>query len=84
MVHSYNYPHPTKTKKGELKPCPFCGGKAVLQIDVRYPRPQREPRRAYEVFCVNNACVLYKADDKYFLNRKKAVEAWNTRYESEV
>ena len=69
-----------RTKKGELKPCPFCGGKAVLQRDTRYPRPARSPRRAYEALCVNRACIIYKADNTYFLAKRDAINAWNRRF----
>lgn len=65
--------------KIELKPCPFCGGGAKLQQDIRYPRPTRRKRRAYEVFCTNPECFLYHVDENYFLDENEAIEAWNRR-----
>ena len=69
--------------KYELKPCPFCGGKAKLQQDIRYPRPTRRKRRAYEVFCTNAACFMYGVDNNYYLDKDEAINAWNTRKGSE-
>ena len=65
----------------ELKPCPFCGGKAEIQKDVRYPRPRRTRKKAYEVICTNIDCIIYRADNVYYLKMKDAVEAWNKRAE---
>lgn len=66
-------------KKFELRPCPFCGSRPVLQTDTRYPRPECEPRKAYEVVCKNWDCVIYMADARYKLNRQEAIDAWNRR-----
>ena len=63
----------------ELKPCPFCGGKAELVQDVRYPRPKCECKTAYEVVCNNTDCIMYHNDNNYYLSKKKAIEAWNKR-----
>ncbi len=80
MAKKINYiTHTIEDKK--LKPCPFCGGKALLQIDVRYPKPKCEARQAYEVICPNWDCIIREADNKYFLTKKKAIDAWNTRVE---
>lgn len=47
----------------ELKPCPFCGGKAALwgRFD------------GYEVYCIN--CLAKVEQD----GRAEAIEAWNRR-----
>ena len=63
----------------ELKPCPFCGGKATLQRDIRYPRPKCEPTEAFEVVCQNWDCIIGHCDDRYRLSEKEAIEAWNRR-----
>ena len=63
----------------ELKPCPFCGGKAELRQDIRYPRPERAPKKAYEVVCTNWDCIIGYCDDRYRLSKKEAIEAWNRR-----
>lgn len=70
-------------KEIKLKPCPFCGGEAKLKADVRYPRPERNPKRAYEVVCQNYNCIIGLCDDRYYLTEKEAIEAWNTRADTE-
>ena len=63
----------------KLKPCPFCGGEARLQKDIRYPRPKREPKEAWEVVCDNWDCPIYHADTRYSLSEKEAIKKWNRR-----
>lgn len=66
----------------ELKPCPFCGGEAILKQDVRYPRSGKyegKSVKAYEVICSNYDCIIYGADNKYFFTKEEATEAWNKR-----
>lgn len=66
----------------ELKTCPFCGGKAELKQDMRYPRSGKYAGmsvKAYEVICPNSDCIIYNADNKYFFTREEAAEAWNRR-----
>lgn len=65
--------------ESEAKPCPFCGRDPVIRKDIRYPRPECEPKEAYEVVCQTIQCPVYKADNTYFLTMEEAVEAWNTR-----
>lgn len=63
----------------KLKPCPFCGYRPILKSDNRYPKPECERVTAYEVVCTNMGCIIYNADDRYFLRAKDAIEAWNRR-----
>lgn len=66
----------------ELKPCPFCGGKAEIKTDTRFPRYGKyadQAVTAYEVCCTNTECIIYNADNKYFLSAEEAVKAWNNR-----
>jgi hypothetical protein len=65
--------------KCELKPCPFCGGKAELRQDIRYPRPDCEPRKAYEVVCTNYECIIGLVDDRYRLTEQEIINLWNAR-----
>ena len=54
----------------ELKPCPFCGGKAIF-----CGGSLQDSRRVY-IACEKN-CV----EQCHIRNRKEAIEAWNKRYE---
>lgn len=63
----------------KLKPCPFCGQEPKLQEDIRYPRPECEAKKAYEVFCVNKNCPICEADNFYSLSKEEAVRVWNKR-----
>ena len=67
----------------DLKPCPFCGSRPVLQTDTRYPRPECEPRKAYEVVCKNWDCIIGYVDERYRLTEQEAIEAWNRRANDE-
>jgi hypothetical protein len=62
-----------------LKPCPFCGGEAKMQSDIRYPRPNCTMTRAFEVVCQNHDCIIGFVDERYYTSKKKAAEAWNRR-----
>lgn len=62
-----------------IKPCPFCGREPIINKDIRYPRPECEPKEAYEVICTTFRCPIYKADNTYFYTMEEAIEAWNTR-----
>ena len=55
----------------ELKPCPFCGGKAFIDI---YMRPKEE----YRIRCLY--CPTRFGRYAGF-NKKEAIEAWNRRTE---
>ena len=52
--------------EAELKPCPFCGGKATLWEEVTADRP-------WHILCGCGGRV------GWFLKREEAVEAWNRR-----
>ena len=58
-----------KTEKPELKPCPFCGGKAELL--QAYTGGQ--PRRAY--------CGVCRIHGPTMRTAREAREAWNRRAE---
>lgn len=53
----------------ELKPCPFCGGKAHVEKNFD------ETYRFYHT-CKNTQINIYKTG---FKTRKEAIEAWNRR-----
>ena len=60
-------------KMAELKPCPFCGGKAVFA--VIHAAPGEEPR-GY-VRCENRCC-----EQSLVMNKSKAIRKWNRRAEN--
>ncbi len=61
----------------ELKPCPFCGGKAEMQITERCPSGfDYTPR------CLNTSCCG-RLQKKYAVI-DTAVYMWNRRYNDET
>lgn len=67
----------------ELKPCPFCGQIPKLQEDFRFPRPERERTRAYEVVCQNFDCIIGNVDARYRLTKREIVDLWNRRADND-
>lgn len=60
----------------ELKPCPFCGGDAVVR-HILVPEPEN---KAYSVGCVELECAGSSSLIAYrFTTEEAAVEAWNSR-----
>ena len=57
----------------ELKPCPFCGGEAILLEDWKDGN--------FIVGCANNDCIARPSGIPSFDNAEQAVKAWNTRAE---
>lgn len=55
----------------ELKPCPFCGRKAIL---AKYQEIDGE--HAYQVYCPDAVIQIHT---KWFHTEKEAIEAWNRR-----
>lgn len=66
-----------------MKSCPFCGKMPILKTDTRYPRPECEPRKAYEVMGQTVDCIIGFVDERYRLYAKEAVETWNRRANDE-
>lgn len=55
---------------GELKPCPFCGGKARRYVSVI---------KLVQVYCAfSNRCLVHPRTD-FYEKQKDADEAWNRR-----
>ena len=62
-----------------LKPCPFCKIKPMMKKTKRWPNAAKykgESIDAYTVVCVNIRCLIYDADNQYYLNKYKAFKAW--------
>ena len=55
----------------ELKPCPFCGGKAVA-----YKDPSCLVTIRYKAICEDCSGQMYRG------TKKEVVEAWNRRVEN--
>lgn len=55
----------------ELKPCPFCGGKAKVGTTGTH----------YKVYCFNPACDI-RPNTSFFKDMKFAIAAWNRRAET--
>ena len=74
----------------ELKPCPFCGSKAVISSAVRWMKPRWAKRKARGVYhcigCSDPDCILYLDGNRkrarlMFTTRNKdlAIRRWNRR-----
>lgn len=58
----------------ELKPCPFCGGKAKLHISAG----STKKKKLYYVMCDSNTCRVYPQTYVYS-KIGYATRAWNRR-----
>lgn len=61
----------------ELKPCPFCGGKATVLRDYI----ESDDETIYEDFSVAHWCDLmtHRVRTKKFKTESDAISAWNRR-----
>lgn len=55
----------------ELKPCPFCGGEAMIHIETEYLR--------FAVYCFNADCTTNPGTTQSFEAESAAIAAWNRR-----
>ena len=60
-----------KPKKAELKPCPFCGGRAHID---HYMQPKEE----WRIRCMDCPTKFGRCAG---LDKKEAIEAWNRKAE---
>lgn len=67
-----------KRRKNKLKPCPFCGGDAEINVDHEGVEDTEKRHWAYTVVC-NRCC----ATSGHTYLPEKAREAWNRRAEHE-
>ena len=70
-------------KMNELKPCPFCGGKAILKKG--FPKTQGKDWSQRLVQCSDCGCrtVLFKQApfEAWQNNEQACIDAWNRRVE---
>ena len=60
----------------ELKPCPFCGGKAIIIY--------WDGSKTYSVGCVNTfVCHGGTHTSKAYRTEQEAAQAWNRRYNTD-
>lgn len=60
----------------ELKPCPFCNGKAVIG------QTKKTLNNQYSVFCSNSQCIANRLKNPFvmhYLSVAEATTAWNRR-----
>lgn len=69
----------TESELIELKPCPFCGGKAEVKV------MRLQEGKIYGVFCVADLGAKFPHGHfiDNFAEEWQAVEAWNRRYNDE-
>jgi Lar family restriction alleviation protein len=56
--------------KEKLKPCPFCGGKAVIGNAIRFDG---------KAILFQPSCIKCKANMPTFIERTDSIAAWNKR-----
>ena len=67
-----------RAENTDLKPCPFCGGKAKL-VFHEYSKNPLIDEYVYDVRCQNKKCRAATITDS---DPKKVIELWNRRYNS--
>lgn len=60
----------------ELKPCPFCGGRAIMKIQKHIPNGYD-----YTPTCQDPSCAGRLT--KKWINEADAIKAWNKRADGE-
>ena len=62
----------------KLKPCPFCGGKAIMKTDPDIPG-----LNGYQIGCESKAtqyhCPGCISTSAHYWNKEMAVSSWNRR-----
>jgi len=69
-----------ETPEGELKPCPFCGGEAIMDYIEPHTHSERlakimpDYKGGHFIECTGCTCALSLGND-----RNAAIAAWNRR-----
>lgn len=74
----------------ELKPCPFCGGKASADGHIRYGKPLKDAwwedgspiTEAFYTNCMNCGALARSGIVGGFKTKAEAIERWNTRHDT--
>jgi hypothetical protein len=77
-------------KQSELKPCPFCGGKAIIRNGKSYWGQDGEKHQDVVIECHHQRPNLMPETNARLpecrvkpvaigVNKERAIEAWNTR-----
>lgn len=63
----------------ELKPCPFCGGKAYIECWEMVPFEKQYIQEENDGFYYGITCMNCDASTGGKLSEEKAIDAWNRR-----
>lgn len=64
----------------ELKPCPFCGGEAIINTERRH---SGTAEKFCFIGCRTSGCIAsIHSMNRYYLTPEEAVEAWNRRIDN--
>lgn len=65
----------------ELKPCPFCGGKGVLQNYVKFNPYANTSRPCCKIICTQCFCTMgeFESEDTTLAYLEHAATMWNER-----
>lgn len=71
-------------KIGKLKPCPFCGGEVGIIESKPSTAKLTKGEVAFSVMCSKFKCNVKPKANAWQITKEDAVEAWNTRADSET
>jgi len=60
-------------KEKTIKPCPFCGGNAVL-----FSRSEKPDKFSYDIKCLTSGCYLLDGAD-WWISYSDVIDMWNLR-----
>jgi hypothetical protein len=71
----------------QLKPCPFCGGQAIIAQNISYVSGSSIHTSRYQIGCITPMCrgaipsarVGLNPNGEWYCSKEAAIEAWNNR-----